>query len=293
MMVNNDRRMVDVPVTFSHMAAHPFPYPSDNILIFEEWFYAMLSKGEERHRIYLPIFWTGYYIRADYGKNEALIQMLQDYINILDKSKKYYTIVQYDDGILNDLSGLDIRVFAMSGRRIDYPLPMICQPHEYKFNVERDIFMSFVGRPTHTLREKIIAEFEDRPACYVTSRRHTLKDYCHVMARSVFALCPRGYGPTSFRIMEALQYGAIPVYMSDLLIFGHHHQFPGVGIPTTDEFNPRGLLSALRNMPISMERLRTDIPTIFQKCYTYEGTKALILENLYHENIGNDIVSAN
>jgi hypothetical protein len=35
------------------------------------------------------------------------------------------------------------------------------------------------------------------------------------MADSVFALCPRGYGPTSFRLYEAMQMGCVPVYITD------------------------------------------------------------------------------
>ena len=33
------------------------------------------------------------------------------------------------------------------------------------------------------------------------------------MGASVFSLCPRGLGPTSFRIYEAMSLGSIPVYI--------------------------------------------------------------------------------
>jgi hypothetical protein len=35
------------------------------------------------------------------------------------------------------------------------------------------------------------------------------------MGRSVFSLCPRGLGATSFRLYEALSVGSIPVYLWD------------------------------------------------------------------------------
>ena len=35
------------------------------------------------------------------------------------------------------------------------------------------------------------------------------------MGDSVFALCPRGYGKTSYRMYEAIQLGIIPVYIYD------------------------------------------------------------------------------
>ena len=36
-----------------------------------------------------------------------------------------------------------------------------------------------------------------------------------LMSNSIFALCPRGVGSTSFRLAEAMEYGCIPVYISD------------------------------------------------------------------------------
>jgi hypothetical protein len=36
-----------------------------------------------------------------------------------------------------------------------------------------------------------------------------------VTQHSIFSLCPRGYGATSYRLYEAMQLGSIPVYLSD------------------------------------------------------------------------------
>ena len=41
------------------------------------------------------------------------------------------------------------------------------------------------------------------------------ENFIDKMERSVFSLCPRGYGATSFRICESLQQGSIPVYIYD------------------------------------------------------------------------------
>ena len=35
------------------------------------------------------------------------------------------------------------------------------------------------------------------------------------MGHSKFALCPRGFGPTSYRLYEAIQMGCVPVYIYD------------------------------------------------------------------------------
>jgi len=39
--------------------------------------------------------------------------------------------------------------------------------------------------------------------------------FCNLMYRSRYALAPRGYGRTSFRLYEAMQLGCIPVYIFD------------------------------------------------------------------------------
>lgn len=283
MLVSEQDGKVDVFEVFSRGAAHPFPYPEDNMTIFEEWFSENFGPQDIRTRIYLPIFWTGYYVRADYGKSKLLVDHLQGYLNILDKSKKYYTIVQYDDGILNDLSGLDIRVYSMSGKPMDYPLPLICQPHMFRFpGLRRDLRCSFVGRVTHPVRQELINTFRSREGFYFTEKHHSLEEYCRVMARSVFALCPRGYGPTSFRICEALQYGAIPIYISDEVFFGHHIRFPGGSLAITHELE-HDIEVAMGIMETDIDRFQVATVDCYQHYYTYAATKQLILEDLSKE----------
>jgi hypothetical protein len=40
-------------------------------------------------------------------------------------------------------------------------------------------------------------------------------DYLSVISKSIFVLCPRGYGSSSYRLFEALKMGRIPVIISD------------------------------------------------------------------------------
>ncbi len=215
-----------VPVRFRpHMA---FDYPSDNYIPFEEWFYLKFGEKDIREGMtYLPVFWSSYYVNNNYGKAKSAIHELQQFLDSLDKSKKYYTIVQYDDGILNDISGLDLKVFAMSGklRENDYPLPLICAPHQFEFNkVRKDLFISFVGRlETNLIRQRMVKALPQKSAqIYISDTEQPIESYCHILARSKYVLAPRGYGQTSFRVCEALQFGAIPVYISDEFIYPHN-----------------------------------------------------------------------
>jgi exostosin family protein len=284
MLIDKSKSIVDVFRAFNVECRHPFPYPADNTIIFEEWYFNQFIPDNARERVYLPIFWTGYYVRSNFGKDAQAIQHLQGYLNVLDKTKKYYTIVQYDDGILNDLSHLDIRVFSMSGKPIDYPLPLICMPHAFAFSEQKDLLMSFVGRITHPVRQQLIDLYGKRANCYLHASHHSLQQYCQILARSTFALCPRGHGPSSFRIMEAVQYGAIPVYISDDFVLGHNVGFPGILIHTENTEALENLPTILNAALVVNPDMQKHIPWAFRDYFTYDANKRLILENLLHED---------
>lgn len=290
MILDETKNMVIVPPEFSAAAFHPWPYPPDNTRIYEEWYYDTMRPEDARERIYLPIFWTGYYCRHNYGKDFRALDALQQYINSLDNSMKYYTIVQYDDGILNSVKDLNIKVFSMSGKPMDYPLPLICRPHQYTFNVDRDIHISFIGKITHPIRAQIVNAMKGVPDTYISTEPHSMEKYCEILARSFYVLCPRGYGPASFRMAEAFQYGALPICISDQLIFGHKYYYPGIAIPYTPgdpmpidwrEHIKWAVAAAIPFVPHFMKQLETT----YEKYYTFEGSKKLMLQDLFFESI--------
>lgn len=210
-------------------------YPPENNQTFEEYFYDEFIKMEHSiNRIYLPIFWTNYYISKNYGNGD--LSELQSIINNLDKSKKYFTIVQYDDNIINDLNDLDILIFAQGGygkyKNKTYPIPLNCQINNYDYDTQqKDIFCSFVGRKTHEIRNIIFDKFKNNNE-YFISESIDYNSFKNIMNRSTFSLCPRGYGATSFRICESLYNSSIPVYIYDELFlpFNDLFNFEDVGI---------------------------------------------------------------
>ena len=85
---------------------------------------------------------------------------------------------------------------------------------------DRPILASFIGNiNTHVIRQhmqrylgkqnRIVIEFGNYKEKGDTDR------FTDLMTNSIFALCPRGVGSTSFRLSEAMQFGCIPVYISD------------------------------------------------------------------------------
>lgn len=295
----------DVPEEFRpHMHDN---YPHDNDLPFEEWFYDYFKNNSVSSDIsltYLPIFWSSYYVNNKYGQDKEAITRLQSFIDTLDKSKKYFTIIQFDDGILNDLTGLDVKVFAMSTDKYDYVLPLICKPHQFSFgNIKKDLMYSFIGRLTHPIRQQMIDSLPRNPDAnpisfstensYISTDKHELEDYCRTLARSRYVLCPRGYGATSFHIMEALQYGAIPVYISDEHVIPHsdiHFADYGVvvnsgesifdAINTFEEANGWAIInsdgSIVNNTQLVAQKY-------FDSNYTFEVNGKLIIEKTYND----------
>lgn len=221
--------MIYVPEKFR--PKHPFPYPPDNTCEFERWYYENYD-FREGEREYLPIFWTAFYCRHKFGQHKPAMVDLRNFLNKLDRSKKYYTIVQYDGGLLHDVSHLDIKVFSMSGGRTDYPLPLIAQDHKayWYFKDPRPWFVNFIGKNTHPLRQELIENFPAASDVYISSASHYMTDFCYKLRTSTFTLCPRGFGPTSFRIQEALQQGSIPVYVSDEFVTPHNIPFEYYGV---------------------------------------------------------------
>jgi len=264
--------MIQVPEQFRpHIRVD---YPPNNHLIFEEWFFKVFGNSEQLEREYLPIFWTSYYVNHNYGQDRRKIAELQSFIDSLDTSKKYFTIVQYDDGILNDMSKIDCKVFGSGGGHWDYPLPLICQPHPYSFTTQRDIFCNFMGALTHPVRKQLLPHIK-KAGYLVNTFSIPIQDYCMNLSRSVFTLAPRGYGVTSFRLMEAVQFGSIPVYISDKPMFPHREHFDyGVFIEPEQVKNIDKILHDITPEEIAYKQKR--LKEVWEM-FTYEGCKNRIL----------------
>lgn len=262
-----------VPYIFQQK--HPFPYPPDNATVFEEWYSKQPHPITERK--YLPIFWTAYQIRANYGKNISMMNKLQRFIDGLPRTEKYYTICQYDNGCLFDFKDLDICIYGMS-EKYHYPLPLICTPHQtprLNGNV-RQYQACFIGSINHPIRQELM-KFELQKGWYMSKRVHNMPAFCNIMNQSVFALCPRGYGPTSFRIMEALQYGAIPVYISDTFVIPHNKDFSEYGILVAPD-QMKDLPAILKAADV--KKLQDAGEYIYRNYYTYSANLELIHKDL-------------
>jgi hypothetical protein len=239
-------------------------YPPDNNPGFEEWFLDNYDESRNKSdRIYLPVLVTE--LNKLCLRNRKARILVDDFFRRLDKSKKYFMIVQHDDCVLFNMHGADVKIFGM-GCKGDVQLPLVCQPHKYEFKeTGRPIFASFIGSITHPIRQRLVDELQGRDGYFISTEHTSLHSYCYIMSMSKFALCPRGYGKTSFRIQEALQYGAIPIYISDEFLFTKGcHCFTDV------------------EMAVKFIELHPELRLVqdFYENYSYSAVENMIYENL-------------
>ena len=243
----------------------------------------------ELSREYLPIFWTQFYINRNYGNDN--ISDLQQFLDNLDSSKKYFTIVQYDDCILNDLKYIDILIFNQGGygkyKDKCYPIPLNCLPTGVD-STNKDIFCSFMGsiNGRHQIREKLYDVLKT-DGKYLISESMGYHYFKNIMQRSLFSLCPRGYGQTSFRICESLQHGSIPVYVFDdpLLPFQDKIDFSeyGVLIHESQINDIDKILTSISEEKINSLMIKGK--EVYNDFYQYEGCYTKIISSLINEKI--------
>jgi hypothetical protein len=270
-----------IPEVFKTLTNHTYP-PGNNV-IFEQFFRERFERDNiVLNRKYLPIQWTNFYISRNYATND--MSDLQSFLDSLSRDEKYFTVVQWDDGIKNDLKDLDIEIFA-SGGVGDYPIPLINQPY-IKVERNRDIFASFIGviSGRHRVREKL-KEILNNKNEYLISESCGFPKFKETMERSIFALCPRGYGKTSFRINEALNLGAIPVYVYDE---------PWIPFNDSIDFNDYGVLiheSEIENIDIILKNisnekilsLQKNGKEIYEEYFTYNGCFNKIINKMINK----------
>jgi hypothetical protein len=250
-------------------------YPPGNHEIFEQWLIGKIPNTNGRK--YLPINWCGYYVNNDYGKNKEAIRRLQSFINSLDGAEKYWTVTQYDLGIINDVSRLDLKIFGAGGGRIDLAIGLLTTTENFSFMPEKKYFCTFSGSNTHPIREDLYKRYNDK---YLFTKSLPIKEYYSIINNSIFHLCPRGFGPTSFRICESLRFGSIPVYISDQYIIPYGRDFNeyGVLVHSSEIDRLDDILKGFSQAEIQAKQEAGR--RIYNELYTFEGARKWILSNV-------------
>jgi len=165
---------------------------------------------------YLPVFWTRWHVNHNFAQNG--VEELQDAVerSILNKDKTF-TICQYDDGPVVDLGSTTI-FLASRKTNSGIDIPLLCSPHRVPlFKPAKKYLASFIGRlATYPLRQQVFDEIKGRNDVYLFDGNKGTRFFVQKTLQSKIALCPRGYGGSSFRLFEAMQLGVVPFLIGDI-----------------------------------------------------------------------------
>jgi hypothetical protein len=218
-------RILDTPEYLRPKCLKSFPpHQKDPRMIEERAFEHFSKKKIESNLIYLPIYWTQYHINNNYGKYREQLAKYCDYLNKKYPNEKFFTVVQYDGGLLVPIN--NCLIFASSGSfdssvgfNSEYiPIPLLSDKHKFNITKKKKYLASFVGTlDTNTIRNKMFESLQSINGFLIREPYKYFNQYFYKknMLEAHFALCPRGYGPATFRFYEALQMNLIPIYISD------------------------------------------------------------------------------
>lgn len=219
--VLNQHTKVDTHNKFKPSCAMVYP-PFKSGLYLEESFSKFYSQNKNKFPkdwVYIDILWTNIYCNNLFQGIPYQSQELQEFINTFPKDKKYFTVVQFDDGVLQKLPEKTL-VFAAGGVG-HVPLPLIYEDHKNTLSSQKkldfkdkSILCSFIGGMTYKLRNVMWDKLKDNQK-FAMCKSGTPQDFIDITRKSKFCLAPRGYGRSSFRFFEAFQLGTIPVYLYD------------------------------------------------------------------------------
>jgi hypothetical protein len=233
-------RYIEVPPEFQpKWSGNPYPQHQKSDLIEKRCadYFCDPNTEIESDYIYIPILWTSYHVNNGYGANAHILQSYIDAIVEQFPNEKFFTTVQYAGGTLTSIP--NSKIFASSGTNFclynapgnytigekvkhetsEYiPIPLKCDDHEgVGYNAKYKV--GFIGRLfTHPCRYDIYNKLKGLPNYAIYDSDKTPDNgivFKEVTRNSIFTLSPRGYGPTSFRLLEAMQMGSIPIYVGD------------------------------------------------------------------------------
>tara|TARA_X000000950_G_scaffold289542_1_gene415260 strand:+ start:12118 stop:12999 length:882 start_codon:yes stop_codon:yes gene_type:complete len=215
----------NIPKSLLDLSIQSYPIHNKSIGIEGYFYNYYVNKKIKTELTYLPIQWTNYLVKNKYGKE---IETLKSFINEIDfKNNKFFTITQYDGGPLVDLDNMI--VFSCSGMfntpknsNLSYiNIPLLTQKQTPTFMSKKKIKVGYIGRNTHQIREDLLKVYQHHDGYElidflgISASKKDNKLFKKLTSQSIFTLCPRGYGPTSFRLYESINLGSIPIYISD------------------------------------------------------------------------------
>ncbi len=139
-------------------------------------------------------------------------------------------VVPYGPGVY--CSGAKAKLLSLRRTRSDVYVSRYISAQNsyirYRHGERKDLLFCFMGRRDCRVRARLIDEPYNRPDVLIrdttryrhwsdseVDREQAQRDYADTLARSHFALCPRGAGFGSIRLFEVMEMGVAPVLLAD------------------------------------------------------------------------------
>lgn len=225
-------------------------------------------------RTYVAGFWTDW--RKRHRGKDARIRK---YLQRLPADERFFTLIQHSGGLRSTPDNLMVFSAGRAGGLYDIPIPLLVPSLQRDFAPrERPWRISFVGRVTKATNRTGV-----RSAMLRTFRGHKefkehrvcgRSQYCDILRGSEFVLCPRGYGPTSFRLYETLTLGSIPV-----VIHNDEKWLPYTDVLDWSTFAVVAHARELSSLPerlaaingVTAQRMRVAARGVFDAYFTIKG----------------------
>lgn len=189
-----------------------------------------LQHRPECNSVYLPLFWIAIWRVAHIypiGDVSVLIESISKIYDGLNRQITYFTIASEVHCNKRSFPKLPSEVhvygpgynYGEDEGIICHEIPLLPFSQRFFYNENRDIFCSYSISGEYRCRKKLndfLYGCEGRCSNgFVTTFRVPFRLYCEILSRSTFVLTPRGTNIAVYRLYEAIQHGAIPVYISD------------------------------------------------------------------------------
>ena len=259
----------------------PLSYAGHQGPWFDDYFLSSASEEIFAGARYLPVLWANFFAQAqahnywpaEFARRYRAIDRLL--AGLEGTNEVYFTLLGiYDFPIWNwHLFPKNVVVFSANGYG-DLAIPLLSVDRPLR-RPEKTMRCSFLGRTeTHPLRTEMRQVFGADAVFDFGSH------WEQVMGQSAFSLCPRGQGPTSLRIHEAMSLGSIPVY-----IWEHWKWLPYEDELAWDSMAivvEAGQMESAKQRILSMpeEKIREMQEVIarqYHSRFTYEGVRGWIL----------------
>lgn len=225
----------------------------------------------------------------DHWKNNKIDRypMLPTLRAILRPNVPYITVSHNDEGLSGRagwplVSSPNLLVLSSGGYgHVPLPLFLFNEKVILRKRRRRQLLVSYVGSSTHApnnMREQMIAIVRH------VSEQLNFSAFCgrlprwrDVMANSYVSLCPRGFGRTSYHVMETVQMGLLPLHVYiDHEWLPYSKVFHSFGFACNLHGLP-GMLARIHSMGVDeLERRETIARGLRESHFSHAGTVAHI-----------------